>query len=162
MTAAADGTLGADHKMWADPARALTLELELPTTRVIRGQAPVPVSLTVHNSGAGHHFPTGTPFRGMRLAVWIEGPPDDSGQPRLAGVRTEVDLQRRIEEKPPFTTLEDTTLPPGGSRRIDISAALPADAPPGPWTLRVAVTRTLQGQLDGEAFVDRRWPLLVE
>jgi hypothetical protein len=162
LTGAADGTLGADHRMLADPARALTVDVDLPTLRVVRGAAPVPLGVTLHNSGAGHHFPTGTPFRGMRASVSIEGPPDENGQPRLAAPPTHVDLQRRIEEKPPFTTLEDTTLPPAGSRRIDLSVALPPDAPPGPWTLRITVTRTLQGQLDGQAFVDRRWALVVE
>lgn len=161
-TGAADGTLGVDHRMAADPARAITIELDLPTLKIVRGGPPVPLAVTVHNTGAGHHFPTGTPFRGMRLSVVIEGPEEVPGVPRTAGSPVLLDLQRRIEPTFPFALLEDSTLPPGGSRKLETTIALPADAPAGPWTLRITMVRTLQGRDDGAAFIDRRWSLAVE
>lgn len=161
-TAAADGSLGADHTMHVDPARAVTLELDLPTLKLVRGGDSVPFSISLTNTGAGHHFPTGTPFRGMRLAVRLEGPPDAAGAPRLGAAPLIVDLQRRVEATAPFSTIADTAIAPGASHRTSGELMLPVDASPGPWVLRITIGRTLLGKDDGDPFVDRRWPLTVE
>ncbi|MEQ1508102.1 MAG: multiheme c-type cytochrome, partial [Myxococcota bacterium] len=65
----ADGAVGADHAMVAEPARAVSVLLGASTLRLVRGGAPLPVSITLQNTGAGHAFPTGTPFRGVRMRV---------------------------------------------------------------------------------------------
>lgn len=158
MTGAADGTLGVAHDIRADPARALTVELNTPTLRLVRG-ATIPITIAIHNTGAGHNVPTGTPFRGMRVSALLENPSDPTSQPI---VLANLDLQRRVEPTLPFATIEDTTIPAGASRRIDAALALPLEAVPGRWLLRITIDGTLQGQKDGPALLDRRWPLTVE
>jgi hypothetical protein len=162
LQAGADGGLAADHRMASDPARAVTVLLDTPTLHAVRGGAPLPVAITLQNTGAGHAFPTGTPFRGGRLRVALEGPPGDDGAPRIAGRPTVVDLVRRLEPGPPSATLEDTRLGAGESRRVEAALALPADVPAGPWSIRVTLHETLRGVEDGPAFVDRRWNLTVD
>lgn len=162
LQSAADGGLAADHRMTSDPARAVTILLDTPTLHVVRGGAPLPVAITLQNTGAGHTFPTGTPFRGVRMRLALEGPPGDDGAPRIAGAPITMDLARRIEPTAPFATLEDTRLPAGESRRVEAMFALPADVPAGPWSIRMTLHETLRGVEDGPPFVDRRWNLSVD
>lgn len=162
LQSAADGGLAADHRMPSDPARAVTILLDTPTLHAVRGGAPLPVTITLQNTGAGHAFPTGTPFRGVRVRVALEGPPGDGGAPRIAGTPTVVDLQRRVEPAPPFATLEDTRLGAGESRKLTAALVLPADVPAGGWSIRVTLHETLKGVEDGPPFVDRRWNLTVD
>lgn len=161
-TGAADGSIGAEHDMDIDPARGLTLDLGISTLEVVRGAEALPFSVTLTNTGAGHNIPTGTPFRGMRLEVRLEGPPSPDGRIVPDTLLLSYDLQRKVQEKAPFAVVSDTTLEAGKSQRVEGKLALGIDAEGGPRVLRITVARTLQGEISGSPFIDRRWPLTVE
>jgi hypothetical protein len=149
-----------DHAMEAAPERAVSVLLAVPGLTLTRGAPPVAATLTLQNTGAGHAFPTGSPFRGVRLEAWLEGPPDRKGVPaRVDGVV--ADLAQRVSAEPPFAVTEDARLPAGGSRAWDLPLALPADVPTEGWSLRVVLRRTVLGEPRDPPFVDRRWPLTV-
>ncbi|MEQ1569954.1 MAG: hypothetical protein ABMA64_30250 [Myxococcota bacterium] len=156
LGASADGG-PVDHTMRADPARAVTIELSLPSTRLTRGAAPAGASVSLTNTGAGHAFPTGSPFRGVRLTATLE--PAGGGDPVNV---LQVDLERALQPTPPFALLGDSRLAVGETRRWDLPVAAPPGAPPGRWALRLTLRRTTRGEVHGEPFVDRRWPLVVE
>lgn len=167
MLGAAEGGIGADHRFDVDPARAVSVLLDAPTLTWTRGAAPVRVTVTLQNTGAGHAFPTGTPFRGMRLRASLV-PPDGSGAAPIDVLA--VDLARRIDPAPPFAPIEDTRLQAGEYRRYDLDLSLPDTAVAGQWRLRVTVGRTLilpagslvpPGGDAGEIVVDKAWELEV-
>jgi hypothetical protein len=132
-----------------------------PSLVLTRAAPPVAGSITLQNTGAGHAFPTGSPFRGVRLEAWLEGPPDKKGAPTRAPGELVADLVQRIEAEPPFAVTEDTRIPAGGERRFELPLALPADVPTEGWSLRVVLRRTVLGVPQDPPFVDRRWPIGV-
>lgn len=150
-----------DHAMAADPERAVSVLVALPGLTLTRGAPPVPATVTLQNTGAGHAFPTGSPYRGVRLEAWLEGPPDKKGVPLRGPDALASDLAQHVAPEPPFAITEDARLPAGGSRAWDLPLALPADAPAEGWTLRVVLRRTVLGEPQDPPFVDRRWPLTV-
>lgn len=153
-----DGSVGADHALSLDPGRAVTVQLELPSLRLVRGEPPLNGIVRLTNTGSGHTFPTGSPFRAVRVRASLV-PPD--GGEEIALVT--ADLARRIEPVAPFRTKSDTRLEPGAAQSFPFSLTVPLSAPPGRWTLRVALTRTVQGQpVEGAPLVDRSWPVVVE
>jgi hypothetical protein len=153
-----DGADGSDHTLRLDPARALTVQLSTPTLALTRGGPPIPATLSLTNTGSGHHFPTGSPYRAVRVRVTLESPTGEV----LRELHT-AELARRIEPSPPFTTTADTRLAAGEGRRFDLSLAVPLDAPAGEWTLRVALSRTVSGlPSDGPPLLVRAWPVHVE
>lgn len=98
----------ASHAFSADLARAVSALVSLPSPTIQRG-APYPVQLTLQNTGAGHHFPTGSPFKAYRIVGELLGA---EGAP-IAEAFT-LDLARTVEEQPPFLTISDTRIPAGG------------------------------------------------
>ena len=161
MLGAADGSIGADHRVAVDPARAVSVLLEAPTLSLVRGADPVDATLTLQNTGAGHAFPTGTPFRGVRLDVALVRPADPGGDPFRVGL-TEAQLHRDFDPAPPFSIVGDTRLQAGESRDYRLAIALPADAPAENWRLVVRLVRTLRGEPTRTILVERSWELAVE
>ncbi len=106
-----DGTLPS-HALGADPKRAVSALLSLPKAAVVRGQ-PLEVGLTLQNTGAGHAFPTGNPFKQYRVDVVLL----DAANKEMAPAFSTV-LARTVESKPPFKTTADTRLAPGGQRTM--------------------------------------------
>lgn len=102
-----DGTLPS-HGMASRTQRALTVLVDLPTTRLPRGQ-PVELKLTVQNTGAGHAFPTGNPFKAGAVELKFY----DAAGKELAPAWT-VPFTRKVELAPPFKTVEDTRIAAGG------------------------------------------------
>jgi hypothetical protein len=150
-----------DHAMSADPERAVSVLVAIPALTLTRGAEPVQGALTLQNTGAGHAFPTGSPFRGVRVEAWLEGPPDKKGVATRAPGGLVADLAQQIEAEPPFALTADTRIPAGDARRWDLPLALPADVPTEGWSLRVVLRRTVLGVPQEPPFVDRRWPLAV-
>jgi hypothetical protein len=146
-----------DHAMTADLARALTVELKLPSLRVVRGAAPVAAAVVLTNTGAGHSVPTGSPFRGLELEVGLV-PPEGPEPPPIV----DAALRRTLEEAPPFAVSADTRLGVGESRRYEVPIALPIDAPAGDWSVRVTVRSTVRGRASEAPVLDRGWHLVVE
>jgi hypothetical protein len=168
MLGAADGSLGADHRVAVDAGRALSVLLEAPKLSVVRGGAPVAARLTLQNTGAGHAFPTGSPFRGAQVEVALVRTPsaatleDPLSLEPLRLEQLSVELSRRVAPEPPFALEADTRLQAGESRSYDLSLALPQEAPPGRWRLVVTVARTVRGAPTEPALVERSWALEVE
>jgi hypothetical protein len=102
-----DGTVPS-HALGADPRRALSVLVDLPSAVVQRGQA-LPVKLTVQNTGAGHSLPTGNPFKSATLSVELV---DAAGKP-LATPWT-LTWSRSVEMAPPWKTTSDHRLAAGG------------------------------------------------
>jgi hypothetical protein len=98
----------ASHRFSADLARAVSVLLSMGTTTIQRGAA-FDVSMRLQNTGAGHYFPTGSPFKRYRVSAELLG---SEGLP-LSEPYTH-DLAREIEETPPWHTLSDSRIPPGG------------------------------------------------
>jgi len=96
------------HRFDADLDRALSVLFDLESPEVQRG-SPYPVRIRLQNTGAGHYVPTGSPFKRYRVKVLIE---DRAGEP-LSGT-AELDLARDIGAEPPWPTLADNRIPPGG------------------------------------------------
>ena len=101
------------HRFDADLDRALSVLFDLDTPDVQRG-SPFPVRIRLQNTGAGHHVPTGSPFKRYRVRVLIE---DAAGEP-LTGA-AELDLARDIGGEPPWPTLADNRIPPGGEVALE-------------------------------------------
>lgn len=125
-----------DHGMDAADGRALTLLLDIPTTGVVRGEA-LNGTLTVMNTGAGHAFPTGSPFSSavLQIAV-VDAEGQDSGAP------WESVLERPTSMEPPYgPTGEDTTLAPGETRVMPFTLTPSQKSEGGPGAIEVRVLR---------------------
>lgn len=156
----ADGPV--THDVRQPPQRAVSVLVDLPANPVVRGGDEVPVTITLQNTGAGHAFPTGSPFQGVRVLVDVEGPAAEGEGRGTWGSGLVTDLQRTLEDAPPWNTTADTRLPAGGQRTFEHRIALDVKAPRGAYVLRVQLVRTVRGEVDGEPFVERRIPLRVE
>jgi hypothetical protein len=110
MGAQAPGAAGgvASHAVTADLRRALSALLKFERGSATRGQ-PLDVTLTLQNTGAGHHVPTGNPHGALRVDVVLL---DAAGKELAPAFSTT--LKRTVETAPPWKTLADTRLPAGG------------------------------------------------
>ncbi len=129
----------ASHAFTADPARAVTVLVDLPPRGLVRGES-APVKLTLMNSGAGHAFPTGSPFSWIRVdvAVQVEGE-----APAAALWSTE--LRREVTEQPPYSFGEDTRLAPGVTVEHELELLLDQKGPAGNAQLEVRFVRVTGG-----------------
>jgi len=154
--------LGPNHAFPASPARAVSLLLHLDGVDLVRGGDPLVATIRLQNTGAGHAFPTGSPFRAVQMRAALVGPPAKEGEaPTEASVFT-VDLGRTLEAEPPFRTVEDTRLGPGGERSWSWEPRLDLASPGGEWRLEVTLTEVVRGAPSAEPFLVRWVPLRVD
>ena len=101
----------AGHAFAPDTARGVSVLVELDHPEVVRGEA-FAVRVRVQNTGAGHSFPTGSPFKATVVKARLVGTKDrDEGKDLAeAGLLT---LQRTVEPAPPWKTLSDNRIAPG-------------------------------------------------
>lgn len=149
------------HAVDLPAARALSVQLIVPGGAITRGAAPLDVTLTLQNTGAGHAWPSGSPFLGARVTAVLEGPAKKGKGREPWGGPFVQDLRRTLEAAPPWRTVADTRLPAGGSRTWAWSLALPVDAPPGPYTLKLVIHKTRGDLVVGDAVWVREIPLTV-
>jgi hypothetical protein len=160
------------HGGGADPARAVSLLVQVAPT-LVRGQPPTKVEITLQNTGAGHAFPTGTPFRGVRLEATLRGPGAKKGEIRGWGTSLVVDLDQEFTksslDSSTWVLGADHRIPAGGSRSWTWELALPAEAasgktaiPVGPWTVEVTLTRTRNRRPISPPFVVQSYPIRVQ
>ena len=142
----------ADHAVVADPARALTVQIDLESPDVQRGEA-TSIALTLRNTGAGHAFPTGSPFSHVLVRVTIDG-----AEPLTEPF--EHALQRVVELEPPYAVGEDTRVPSGGEVALDLELTVPQDAEAGAAHVVVAFVRVDSSGGEIPLF-DRRIPVRV-
>lgn len=143
--------------------RAISVLIDLPSLTVVRGdEVPVPLGLTLQNSGAGHAFPTGSPFGGVRVQVRLTGPEDRHGKP-FDAIVLEHDLERTLTDAPPWDVTADTRIPARGQLELSGGLSIPYGAPGGAWALEVALLKTVRGEPTDEApLLTKHLPLAVE
>jgi len=150
---------GANHAFDTTAGRGVSVLVDIPAGTLVRGGAPLSGEIILQNTGAGHAWPTGSPFRGIRLEIFLEA--TDGDETVRAAVHTE-DLVRSLEDTPPYQTLSDTRLAAGEERRFPWEGALEHDAPAGPWSLVVLARPTVRGETLPDTLLERRVPLRVE
>ena len=158
------GTLGhgtTSHAMHTPSARAISVLTDVSTLSLARGGAPITVTVTIQNTGAGHSFPTGSPFKGVRLEVFLEGPPS-SGATTTQTTPFQIDLVRQVESSPPFQTLSDSRIAAGQQVRWSSTHQLGFEAPSGAWSARVRLSQTVNGFIVGKPIFDSLTPLIVD
>jgi hypothetical protein len=149
------------HNMDAPSARAISVLIDLSTVELRRGGPPINITVTIQNTGAGHAFPTGSPFKGARLEVYLEGPSGADGEaPR--GEMFQADVRQQVEPTPPWNIIDDTRIAPGEQRQWHSKHALSFDQPAGKWFARVRVSRTVNGFSVDAPLFDRSIPLKVD
>ncbi|MBX2798118.1 MAG: hypothetical protein KTR31_10625 [Myxococcales bacterium] len=146
------------HVASIDAERAVSVLVEAPGSVFVRGGEPMVVTVTLQNTGAGHAFPTGTPFRGVRVLAGLTPP----GESELAEPLLQEDLVRTLSNEPPWSTRDDTRLAAGSSRQFEVEVQVPDDKPAGRWAWVVQLVPTLQGSVDGPPMLVRRLPLDVQ
>lgn len=154
-------TAGLDHAMPRGESRAVSLLLDMPGLEIVRGGDPVPLSITIQNTGAGHSFPTGSPFVGVQLQAWLEGPPDKKGVPTRSDAFTH-DFARTLGDAPPWNITADTRLASGATKTLETPLALDVNAPEGTWSLKVQLVRTVRGEPTEHVVIERDLPLSVQ
>jgi hypothetical protein len=130
-----DGGGPRDHALRAPIARALTTLVRTPGAVVRRGQ-PFQIDLVVQNTGAGHAWPTGSPWESGRVEVRLL---DSKGKEAVPAWT--IPFARTVLDAAPWTTTADTRLPPGGQRAAGHAFTVPVKALPGEVTLEVRAVR---------------------
>lgn len=124
------------HAFPADPARALSVLVTLDAPEIQRGQA-WKARMRLQNTGAGHHFPTGSPFVGYTVEAALL---DQDGKALTEPWK--VVLARTVTAEAPYATLDDTRLQAGEERHTEHAFTVDQKKKAGPVTLRVALYKT--------------------
>ncbi len=113
--------------------------------------------IRVQNTGAGHAFPTGSPFSAVELSVaLVRGDSDERVGEKLQR------FGRTLSEAPPWHTTSDTRIPVGGEQTVEYSEGLPLEATAGRWFLTVSMRRIARDGSAGPSFLEQRLPLMVD
>ena len=136
LTLASKEATQSSHSFPADPARAVSVLLSMDQPEIQRGQA-YRVKMRVQNTGAGHAFPTGSPFVAYTVQTDVLGA---DGKPLVEPWK--IVLGRTVTPEPPYNTTSDTRLGPGEERQAEHSFLVDQKKKAGPVTLRVALFRT--------------------
>ncbi len=157
---AAAGTLGglgvtADHSLGLDPSRAVSVLLELDAPVVVRGEA-LEAKLLLQGTGAGHAFPTGSPFRQVRVDVLVR---DAEGE--TVGTPWSTLLGRTVSG-PPWVVTADQRLQPLGELRFEPSLDLPHAGAGGEGHVVVAFTEVGPDGTHPEPLFEHTVPVSVE
>jgi len=136
---------GSNHGFVLDRKRAVSVLVSLSRPYITRGGEPVEVSLRVQNTGAGHGFPTGSPYTSVRLDAHLRGPENSKGERAIGPNPFQTTFGRVLSDAAPWDIVKDTTLRPGGEREFEFVLGLGHGAPPGDWALRVTLRRVIRG-----------------
>ncbi len=123
------------HALSVDPARAVSILLDLDSPRITRGE-PFAMKLRVQNTGAGHAFPTGHPGKSYILAAVVVSSEDEPLHEPF-----EHALVRNVEPDPPHALLEDSRIPARGELVLEHETTILHKKPAGPAALRVTIRR---------------------
>ena len=147
------------HAFPADPNRGLSVLFDLDSPEAQRG-SPFPVRIRLQNTGAGHHIPTGSPFKTYRVSLSIE---DGSGEPLTSSA--DFVLGRTVSEAPPWTTISDNRIPAGGELAFEHAFEISQKKTAQPATLVIRVVRDVSTATDNEQpptpILERRLPITV-
>ena len=112
-------------------ARAFTVQLSPVPPELQRG-TELPIQVTVMNTGAGHHVPTGNPHAWIEVRIHADGVEGMEAEPASWPLRRQVDLEGEHEAG------EDTRIPAGGVATFDYLVT-PGKKTTAPADLRVEV-----------------------
>jgi len=147
----------ASHQVALPAARAVSLLVRFAAVELHRGGDPLDVQITLQNTGAGHAFPTGSPYRAVSLRAELLGADD-----LVIGEPHELRLGRTLSDGPPWRTESDTRLQAGATLEDRWQALLPSDGPAGPWWLRVQLLDQRGPTTEPQVLVSQRFPLRVD
>ncbi len=150
---------GSNHAFSRRAGTGVSVLVDMPAGVLVRGGDPLKAVVRLQNTGAGHAWPTGSPFRGIVVEIYLEGATDEL--PDRAAAR-QFELSRKLEDAAPWSTTTDTRLAPGEQRSLEWEGSLSHEATVGPWFLVVSASPTVLGKIAGPAVVERRIPLRVE
>jgi hypothetical protein len=142
----------ASHGFDADLSRALSVLVRLDAPELRRGE-PFTATVSLQNTGAGHHVPTGSPFKAYRVSVDVV---DIDGK-TLAKAHVH-DLGRIVEDAPPWNTLSDTRIAAGGEVVLTPAFEISQKVKATTAILRVTVRRVV-GDDASEPLIERTIPL---
>lgn len=152
-----------DHRVVADPARAVSVLVDLPPGPAVRGQL-LEARVAVQNTGAGHSFPTGSPFRYVLLEVAVV---DAEGE--VLGEPVTRRFAREVSPEPPYTTTDDTRIPAGGQQDVAVAIELPVKGAAGRGSFRVRMFRggpdapeAESAAVDDAPFLEQTIPLVID
>jgi hypothetical protein len=128
------------HDFTAEIGRAVSVLVKLQAPEIQRGQA-TPVEITIQNTGAGHHFPTGSPFKPYTVIVELV----DAKGKLLTKPFTHI-LARTVEDQSPWKTLSDNRIPAGGEVKLSHTFTVDHRKKPGAATLRIRIGRERKAQ----------------
>lgn len=155
------GHSGFDHR-GAATAPALSVLVDVERLEIVRGDAAVPLQVVLQNTGAGHSYPTGSPFTGVEVAVQLIGPPKRrSNEPTVVEVLTRH-LHREIEPKAPWNVVGDHRIEAGGTATLEGTIELGQDLPEGRWDLAVRFFLTRSGERTTTVLRETTLPVTVE
>ena len=148
----------AGHAFAANTARAVSIFVELTEPTIVRGE-DFAYAVRIQNTGAGHSFPTGSPFKTYRVRAQLLGThPKDLGKP-LAEATT-LDLARVVEDAPPWKTVSDNRIPAGGEATFDGTFNVNQRKQSQRALLRVEVRSVVEGA-EGDALITQEIPIQV-
>ena len=146
------------HAFSADTARAVSILVDLSAPEISRGE-DFSVTVTVQNTGAGHAFPTGSPFKGYRVTARLIGTVDRDAGTELVEPAS-LDLRREVEEAPPWHTISDNRIPPGGQVELNAVFNVEQRKKAQRAVLRVEIRPVVEGR-EGEPLVVQDLPIPV-
>jgi hypothetical protein len=146
----------ADHAVALDPARAVSVLVSLPASTAVRGHS-LSANVRVQNTGAGHAFPTGSPFAHVLLLAEFL---DSEGA--LVGEALSYALRRQVTAEPPYNTIEDTRLAAGGEILLEHEVALSQKAAPGLGMYRVTLSKVRSDGTVEAPFLSQEIPMILE
>jgi len=153
-----DGRSVAGHRLVPEGHVAVSMLVDIDGIELVRGGEPLQVTITLQNTGAGHHWPSGGPWSGARVEAALVALDDDGQTVRHAA--WSHDLRRRFDEA--WAVVEDTRLPAATTQTLSWSPSLDQDAPAGPWRMEVGLWSTARGERVGEPHVLQTLPLVTD
>ncbi len=149
---------GGSHELQADLDQALTALVRFPSPTVVRGGEPVTVELTMMNTGAGHHVPSGSPYTSLMARARLLGPSPQS-EPT---VLWEQPLGREYADDGSWSLVTDTRIAPGGTRSWSFPMGLSRKAAPGGRVLEIGLWRRHGIDEEAEPAWIQTYPLTVQ
>ena len=146
----------ADHGVALDPARAVSVLIQLPAGSATRGET-LTGTVRIQNTGAGHAFPTGSPFVHVVVTATLL---DAAGKP--VGDPLTHRLQREVTPQAPYNTVSDTRLAAGGEVLLEHTLELGQKAAAGLGTYVVTLARVGSDGTVDPAFVTQSVPMWLD
>ena len=140
---------------------ALSVLIDFEHSIVERGKDQQIVTLTLQNTGAGHHFPTGSPFKEVLVEMRAEYLYRGKQWKRFS-TPFNTTLSREIENVQPWKTVSDSRIKAGETRKWTWPIMLPVTASSGPWRISVVLTEQTRGSTDTPIVIyQNAFPMIV-